>query len=79
MSGGGALKCRRGHHEMGDVVEEMGGGGDRLEVAEATWDCFTQTLLRTEVKYSHLLISGGDCSSRILHKYQNSRMLKALI
>lgn len=64
---------------MGDFVEEMGGGGDRLEVAEATCACFTQTLLRTEVKYSHLLISGGDCGSRILHRYRNSRMLKALI
>ena len=63
---------------MGGFVEEMGGGGDRLEVAEATCACFTQTLLRTEVKYSHLLISGGDCGSRILHKYRNSRMLRPL-
>ena len=34
--------------------------------------------LRTEVKHSHRLLSMGDLSYRILHKYQNSQMLKAL-
>lgn len=64
---------------MGDFVEETGGGGDRLEVAEATGACFTHmSSAENRRQTQSSLTLHGDLSSRILHKYRNSQMLKAL-
>ena len=47
---------------MGDFVEETRGGGDRLEVAEATWACFTHmnSAENRSQTQSSLTINGGS-------------------